>query len=418
MGVESRGFLKTRGFLSYLGMNLTSRTAGSVGNVAILWLVLQATQSALYIAVVGVAETMASVIATLPAGVWVDRYDRRTLLLASNTARAVCLGLLTLVTVAYGFQLAVIIAIVVVWNAVTELYRSSNYSVLPELVKPGELPDANGVTSTGSGLMGSASSALGGALFAFSGAALDFGYGFAAYVSAAVFSVLLFRSAFGEPAERAPARRRMFSEIKEGFRWLITQKGLLQLSVSALVFNFLFGMANIFMVVYVDFALHGGAVLFGVVLAAYVIGSSMGSLLVGRTGALDHAGKVWVLLYGAGVGLFTLILGVFPSAPVAVVVSAAIGFAIGFSGNVWLSSSQALVPTAMRGRYFAIDGLLSFVGGPPSIAVGGILITTVGVTAVFEGVGALMLASAAVFALMRSLWALSGRPGGVQAQAC
>ncbi len=409
MGVDSRGFLKARGFLSYLGMNLTSRTASSVANVAILWVVYQATQSALYVAVLGVAEALASVFATLPAGVWVDRYDRRALLLASNMTRAMCLGLLTLVTVAYGFNFAAVIGAVVVWNAATELYRSSDYSMLPELVGNDAVADANGVTRAGSGLMGSASNALGGALVALAGAALAFGYGFAAYATAAFFSMLLYRTAVTKSTNHDPKKREMMTEIKEGFRWLMTQKGLLLLSVSALVFNFLFGMANIFMVVYVASALQGGAILFGVVLAAYVIGNAAGSLLVGRTKALDHAGKVWVLFYGAGVGLLTLLLGAFPATSVAIAASVAIGFAIGFSGNVWLSSAQALVPTAMRGRYFAIDGLLSFVGGPPSIAAGGILITTVGVTPVFEVVGVLMLLSAAGFALMRSLWTLSGR---------
>lgn len=415
MRAEPRRFLKTRVFLGYLGMNFTSRTAGAVANVAVLWLVLEATNSALYVAFVGVAATLASVLTTLPAGVWVDRHDRRTLLLASNAVRAATLGLLTLATALYGFQVAVVIAAVVVWNSATELYRSTDHSILPELVKPDEVADANGVTSAGSDLMRSASSALGGALVALSGAAFAFGYSFAAYSGAAAFSLVLYKASV-KPAGRAPSKKPMGSQISEGFRWLVTQKGLFQLSMSALVFNFLFGMANTFMVVYVDFALKGGAFLFGVVLAAYVIGSATGSLLVGRTRALEHAGKVWVLIYGAGVGLLTFFLGAYPEVPVAIAASLAIGLAIGFSGNVWLSSAQALVPKEMRGRYFAIDGLLSFIGGPPSIAIGGILIASAGVTLVYEAVGVMMLASAAGFAFMKSLWVLRGRPPTLPAE--
>lgn len=410
MGADSRVFLKGRSYLSYLGMNLASRSASAVANVTVIWLVFEATNSPIAVAIVGIAESLASIVITLPAGVWVDRYNRRALLLISNSVRAASLGLLALVTAVYGFQFVAVVAAAVAWNAATELYRSTDYSILPELVKPEEVADANGVTRAGNGIVGSASTALGGAL-AVVGAALAFGYGFTAYSIAAAFSlVLLGRSLPStKPGDGAVAKRRMTSEIKVGFRWLLTQRGLLQLSISALVFNFLFGMANTFMVIYVGAALDGGGVLFGIVLAAYVVGNAAGSLLVGRTRALAHAGKVWILMYGIGVGLLTLFLGLFPLTLVAVTASLAIGLGIGFAGNVWLSSAQGLVPPEMRGRYFAVDGLLSFIGGPPAIAAGGILITIIGVARVYQLVGVLMIISALGFAAMKSLWALDGR---------
>lgn len=415
MGADSRGFLRNRGYLSYLGMSLTGRTATGVVNVAILLLVAEATlssgQSAIYVAVVGVAETLAAVATTLPAGVWVDRYDRRKLLIASNSVRAASFGLLTAVTWLFGFQFLAIIIVAVAWNSAAELYRSTSYSVLPDLVKAEEIADANGVTTAGINLVGITSSALGGALVVVAGATFAFGYTFAGYSLAVVFSLLILH--FSPVRTHAGEGGRMMGrEIKEGFRWLITQPGLLRLSLSALVFNFLYGMTNAFLVLYILLALGGGGILFGVVVAASALGYATGALLVGRTGALRHAGKVWVLCYGVGVGTLTLSMGAFPTVPVALAASTSIGLGTGFSGIVWLSSAQGLVPTSMRGRYFAIDGLLSFIGGPPSIATGGILIEIIGVTRVYEAVGILMIISAAAFALMKSLWVLDGRPTG------
>ena len=117
------------------------------------------------------------------------------------------------------------------------------------------------------------------------------------------------------------------------------------------------------------------------------------------------------ILYRLGLvgGSLLVLLGLFPSTVIALGATLGIGLALGFGNTVWLTSAQNLVPTAMRGRYFAIDGLLSFVGGPPAIAVGGILIILIGITHVFELSGALMLVFALVFALMKSLWMLDGR---------
>jgi hypothetical protein len=415
MAVESRGFLRTRSYLSYLGMSLTGRTGTAVANVAILWLVAEATRGsghpAIYVAIVGVAETLATVVTTLPAGVWIDRYDRRKLLVASNSVRAASLGLLTVVTWLYGFQFLAIVGVAVAWNSAAELYRSTSYSVLPDLVKAEEIANANGVTSAGISLVGFTSNALGGALVAVAGATFAFGYTFTGYFLAVIFSLLILHFS-GARMHIGDGRRMMRAEIKEGFRWLITQRGLLQLSLSAVVFNFLFGMANAFLVLYILLALGGGAILFGIVVAAYAVGFATGALSVGKTGALRYAGKVWVLCYGGGVGLLTLSMGAFITTPVAIAANLSIGFFAGFSGNVWLSSAQGLVPTAMRGRYFAVDGLLSFIGGPPSIAMGGILIEIIGVAKVYEAVGVLMIISAVVFALMKSLWSLDGRSKG------
>jgi len=394
-------------------MNLTSQTAGQVTNVVIIWAVYAVTHSALDVAIVGVVSAISTVGVTLPAEVWVDRYNRYLLLLSTNAVRVVCLGLLALLTEAYGFQLVVVIAIVTVWSAAGELFRSTNYSILPDLVNQNEVANANGVTQSGTQLVGSASNVLGGALVIVAGAALAFVYGAAGFALAAILSTFLFyRSRTSNPQSKPETQkqRMMGREIKEGFRWLIAQRGFFQLSVSAVAFNFLFGLTNYFLVIYVSVALHAGAFLFGAVLASSVIGGALGSLLVGRTNAIAHAGKVWILVYGAVSGSLLLLLGLVTVPVVALVANFGIGFAGGFAGIVWLTAAQNLVPAPMRGRYFAIDGLLSFIGGPPSIAAGGILITLIGVVHVFELGGVLMLVFAAVFAVMRSLWMLDGRP--------
>ncbi len=410
---RSRNIFQNRNFLDYLGMNLSSGTAGAVTNVSVIWFVFAVTRSAVDVAVVGLAASIATVVVALPAGVWIDRHDRRSLLLLSNTVRAACLILLALITVAAGFQLLAVVIFSLVWNGANELYRSTDASVLPELVEPDKVAGANGVTRAGYSLLGSFSSALGGALIVLAGAVLAFGYSAAGYAVAAAFSLFLLLRHRGAVREREPNAVRkkagMGREIGEGMRWLIRQRGLFELSLSAVVFNFLFGVTFYFLVIYVGDAVGAGAFLFGAVLAAFVIGSAAGSLAVRWTDAIRHAGKVWLLGNGVCAGALMLLLGVLPSVTVALGASFGIGLATSFGGTVWLTSAQNLVPTAMRGRYFAIDGLLSFIGGPPAIVAGGILITLLGVVKVYEIAGAFLLFSALAFTLMKDLWRLDGR---------
>ncbi|MDG6910233.1 MAG: MFS transporter, partial [Nitrososphaerota archaeon] len=152
-----RGLLRNRNFWDYFGMNIASSMAGQVGNLAVIWYVFALTNSPLAVTIVGASETLAAVIFSLPAGVWVDRHDRRRLLLVANSVRVASLGLLAAMTAAFGLSLVAVVAIVFAWNGATELYRSTDHSVLPDLVAPEEVTDANGLTRSGYMLASSAS---------------------------------------------------------------------------------------------------------------------------------------------------------------------------------------------------------------------------------------------------------------------
>lgn len=407
----SRGIFGNRSFLEYFGMNLSSRTAGAVATVSVVWFVFAVTRSAIDVAIIGIAASVGTVAVTLPAGVWVDRYDRRALLLLTNVVRALSLVALVLVTALLGFRLYVLIAFNFIWNAASELYRSADHSVLPELVDASEIADANGVTMAGYNLLGSVSNALGGALIVLVGALVAFSYSAAGYIAAAGFSLLMLLGRKHSARERKVKERGpggMGREITEGMKWLVSQRGLFGLSLSAVLFNFFLSIAFYFLVVYVAVAAKGGALLFGFILAAFVIGNAGGSLLVGRTRALRHTGKVWLLLNGVLMGALMIVMGAFPLAPVAVTAAFVQGLGGGFGNNVWLTSAQNIVPSEMRGRYFAIDGLLSFIGGAPAIAVGGVAVTVIGVVRVYESSGVILLLTALAFTMMKSLWTLDG----------
>lgn len=85
-----------------------------------------------------------------------------------------------------------------------------------------------------------------------------------------------------------------------------------------------------------------------------------------------------------------------------------IGFSLSASLNVWLISPHNIVPEDIRGRYFAIDGVLSSIR-PAAIAAGAVLITQTRIKPNFILYGALLLASILVFSLMGNVWTLDGR---------
>jgi len=325
----------------------------------------------------------------------------------------VTFALLVVLLTLQGFHLNLLVAFVLAWSATAELYRSTSLSVLPELVDASDLVGANGIDRASTSIAAALSSAGAGGLIVLLGVSFGFVYSAAAYAFAAFLVAILVRPRPHRGTELSSRTRTglrgMAQDLRDGFRWLLGEKGLWELSLSATAFNFLFSATWYFLVVYVGIAVKSGAVVFGGILAAYAVGDVIGSLLVGRTRALSIAGKVWVILYGGVTGLHLLVLGFFPNPVVAIISGLLMGMAVGFSANVWLTSVQNIAPAGMRGRYFAIDGVLSFVAGPPAIAAGALLVEDVGVAATFEIAGITMLILALVFGIMKSLWTLDGR---------
>jgi Na+/melibiose symporter-like transporter len=406
------GIFGNRNFLDYFLTYLTSRSAFQVANVGLVWAVYAITKSALDVALVGIANTVATLITTLPAGVWIDRFDRVKLFWLSNALSTICLVLLSFVGTGPWFSLYGIVAVIAVWAAAGEIYRSTSLAVIPDFVAPDELPNANGIAQSGYQVVSSISTVLGGALIAAAGVLSTYLFGVVGYGLATIFSATLLLRTRETRRHLAAAARRgqgMLGEVREGFRWLLTQRGLLWLSIIALIYNFFYGIPTYFLVVYVSNVLKIGAFYYGALLAAFVAGSAAGALLAGRfPGTLKHSGKLNVVSWGFLGGSLILVVGFVPTLLVALVGLLGVGLGIGFGVNLWLTTAQNVVPTAMRGRYFAIDGLLSFMGGPPSIAAGGILVATIGITESFILSGAAIVAFSVAFVFVRSLWTLDG----------
>lgn len=406
------GIFKNRGFLYYFGMNVSSRSAYQVVNVALIWVINAVTHSALDIAIVGVASTLSTLIMTLPGGLLADRVNRFKLLIAANAVNVV--SILVLILAVHSFNLALIVGIVAIWAAASELYRSTSYSVLPDIVRSGNLNNANAITQSGYQVSYSASTLLGGILIVAIGVALTVVYGASGYILAAVFSGLMFlwvgKRASHERSIPNGRGNNPLKDIKEGFAWLLTQRGLLGLDLMALVTNFFAGIPLYFFVIYITEVLKDGALIYGGILTAIALGSASGSLLAGRfPKALAYVGKVTIVVWGVTVSIMLLILGLTSNTIFAFGAGLGIGLGIGFGNTFWLTAAHNTVPTEMRGRYFAIDGLISFMGGPPSVAVGGVLITFIGISRVFLLSGILLLISSVLFSFMRSLWKFDGR---------
>lgn len=399
----ARRVLANPNFLSIFIAGMISVAGSNFSNLAIVWVVFARTGSSLDVAWVGVAGLAGSILLTLPAGVWVDRYSRRQLMILADLLRAVCSAALAIILLLVGFSLVTVVTVSFAWSASGSLFNPAEQSLLPALVRPEEIPHANGLIQSSRSIAGLLASSAAGALILVAGAIPTFWVNAGTFlVSALLVSLVVVQRAKGPVAPAKP--RALGREMKEGMRWLYGQKGLFQLSLSAGPLNFFSTIPGAFLVVFVVVLLHGNALVLGILTGLTALGNAAGALLVGRTGAVQHAGQVWLLAYGLGYGAVIVAVAVHPLLDADVFLFFASGLLNGYAGATWLSTAQTLVPTELQGRYFSIDAMLSYGILPASEVAGGIMIAVWGVDTTFLVCGLAMSAVGLLFLPARSLW--------------
>ena len=401
-----------KNFVSLLWQSSAFYTAANIAQVALTWYIFTTTGSAVAVGVVAIVESVAVLIVSLPVGAIIDRKNKGILLFISGFLGFIAMGALAGIAYYRLFDLYFIMGLAALWGISREVSRSSNLSSLPDLVSRALQSRANGIFRAVNSTLGSVANALAGGIIVIFGVFASFSISTVAYLVSAIVSVLVlfpfYRAKARGETGKETTEGNMLRELKEGFAWLTSRKGFFLLTLSATFFNFFMSMTFTYFVIYVANGLVADSLIYGSILAALAAGDVIGSLIPGRIDLLRHTGRVNILLFGGLDGLCLLLMGLFPSSYLALALSFVAGLSIGVSVNLWLTAAHNIVPAEMRGRYFALDGVLTSLS-PASIAVGALLIADFGVLWDFIVPGFMMLIFTVVFGLMRSFWNLDGR---------
>jgi len=337
----------------------------------------------------------------------VDRYDRRKVIVLSTLGRSAAMGALTIALVELGFHLSFVLLAVLVFTVLSTFFGPASQALLPQIVPASWLADANGLFQSSEEVVGIVASALGGIFIVTIGAVPSLGVDAISYLVAAVFIVLIVTATSRAALPKQDSS--LFGQVREGFAYLRRNTALFELTLAALVLNFLFAFVLTYIVVFSTGPLHGNAVVFAALEAILSAGVATGALLVGRLRLTRYAGAMWGYA-GLAQGTAVLALVLLPTLPVALAAAFAWGAMNGILNVAWLSTVQVLVPERMQGRYYSIDNMFSFAAIPAAQILGGILIISRGVSFTFLLVGVGSVVAGIVYFFLTDLRKLGYDP--------
>jgi MFS family permease len=319
-------------------------------------------------------------VGSLPAGAWVDRLDRRRVLVAVTLLRAVLAGVLVGAIAADWLTVPLIYAVLLLVGTAEVIADNAAGALLPAVVADPQLPRANARLSAaftvGNQLAGPP---LGAALFAV-GVVWPFGVEAATFVLAG----LLVNGLPAVPAAAAAARDRgwLRRDIAEGVRWLWSHPPVRLLAVVLAVMNVTFAAAFATWVLYARVRLGLSAGGFGLLLTASAVGALAGAALAGWL--TDRFGPAALLRAGLTIETVVhLVLALTRSPWVAGSAMVAFGVHAAVWGVVAATVRQRLVPDRLRGRVGSVYYLLVMGGSALGALVGGALAGPLGLTGPF-----------------------------------
>jgi MFS family permease len=350
------------------------------------------TRDPVLVAGVSVAASLPWLVFSLPIGALVDRMDRRKVMAAANTSRALLVAVLAVFAATDLVSIWALYAVALGTGIAEVFYDTSTQSILPQIVDKKLLPRANGLqygAETVANMF--AGQPLGGILMAVSVA-------FSLAVPAAIWGVgvgalLALRGSFRVPREDGP-KTGLLADVAEGLRYLFGHGVLRTMAIMTGVSNLSSSAQGALLVLYAVGAesyLGLSDAQYGLLAIFPAVGGVLGAVLAEKVVA--RLGRS--LCLALGVVLFSAAMAV-PAVTFNIWIFGSVYAIMGFAISVWnvvvVSLRQAIVPPGLLGRLNSAYRLVAWGMIPLGSFLGGVLAKALGLLPVFVICGACCLA--------------------------
>jgi CRP-like cAMP-binding protein/sugar phosphate permease len=334
----------TAQLVSTIGDALTSLAAGII--------VYERTQSALSVGLILMATAVPTLIFGLIAGVVVDRYDRKKIMIAADILRA---GVVVTIPFLISGSIVWLYVLVMVSASITQFFSPANESVLPEIASEEELGAANAIMA----IAQFGSTAVGFAAAGFLASTKSIEAVFFVDSATFLFSALMISLVKIDPLEHVE-RTGIVSVIKDigfGARFIAKTPILRSLNLVRVPVLLAFGLQNVLLLPFALRALHATEFEYGLQEGLTSVGFVIGSLAMARLADRLREGQ-WLVLSFTAMGLMGLLYSAQSAVWVAISLIAISGVMNAPSFVAGRLINQRNTPREMRGRVFSTSYVL------------------------------------------------------------
>lgn len=336
---------------------------------ALIWYLTQTTNSATTLAIASMMGLLPQVLLSPFIGTWVDRGNRRLILMTADvTVAAATLGLVILFA----------LGLIQVWHiyaalfirAVAGGFHQSAFGASVVLLVPREqLARVQGFNQALYGGMNIISAPLG--AFLLSILPMQGILGIDVGTALLAVSILLFIR-IPQPESKSATPTTFWEDFRAGFRYIITWRGLVILLGLVMVINFFFSATEPLTPLLITNHFQGDARQLGWWLSSFAVGNVLGGLILGAWGGFKR--KIVTAQLGLILtGLSTVVIGIVPSNLfwVGMAANTAMGLLLPIVNGSFGATLQATIAPEMQGRVFAFILSAAMLVSPLALIIAG-----------------------------------------------
>ncbi len=363
---------------------------------ALVWWLTDTTRSATVLAVATLMAMLPGVVIAPFAGVVVDRFNRRLIMMVSDSLVA-----LTTLALAYLFWSGVAqpghVYLAMFIRAAAGVFQYPAMQASTSLMVPAEqLQRVQGFNQMLQGVMGIVAPPAGALLLG----VLPLPGVLMIDVATALLGIapLFFIAVPQPPAQAAGPRPSFVGELQAGFRYLVAWRGLFLVALMSVALNFLLNPAGALLPILVTQHFGGAQGELALINSAFSLGLLVGGIALGAWGGFKR--RIYTSLFGLLLlGLSFGALGLVPGNAfwLAVVLAFAASLTTVLVNGPLLAIVQAVVAPEMQGRVFSLIGSVATALSPVGLLIAGPVSDAVGVQVwyVVGGLGCLGLGALA-----------------------
>ncbi len=366
-----------RGFRTLWSAAVFSNLADGIGRTAVPLIAITLSSDPLVISALTALAFLPWLVFGLPAGMIVDRMDRRHVMALANVIRGTVALWLAILGASGSLSLWALFVATLVFGLGETLFDNATNAVIPGVVERDQLDRANGWIQAAQVTVDSfIATPISGVLFAVS-LALPLWIGSAGYLVPVVLALFLPLSAarslrtVPDPAGATePATPR--AGTREALAYLWHHRYLRTMVVFTAFTGCALAFAQAVIVLFFVDAMAVPAAAIGFVTAGLGVGALCGSLLAPRLVARWGRGPVmfWAIFSG---GVAVLLTGIAPSVWTAIIAFALAACAVSIWNVPWGSLRQQIIPPEIFGRVLGVTRALTWGLFPIATILGGLV---------------------------------------------
>lgn len=370
---------------------LTAQTISLFGSslvqYGIIWYITLTTSSGKMLTISTLCGFLPQIFISLFAGVWIDRYNRKKMIIIADAVIAVA-TLLLAIAFFTGYQnVWMLFAVLAIRSAGTGIQTPAVNAMIPQIVPQEHLMRINGINSTLSSMMMFLSPAISGAILSVSTLEITL----LIDVITAIIGISITATIFVKPYPRTEQRiTSSLEEIQKGFTYLKDNKFLKRLLMFQLAILFLISPSAFLTPLMVSRTFGTEVWRLTASEMTYSFGMVLGGILIASWGGFKKKINT-TLLAGATYGLLMIGLGIAPVFLIYLICNTMIGVTSPCYNAPITVTIQEKVSPDMHGRIFSFMQIATSCALPFGMVVFGPMADRIPVQSILMGAGSLVL---------------------------